>query len=187
VTWDTTTVANGSYTLTSKAIDTSGNATTSSGVAVTVANDLILNGGFEGSSSPWTLTGQAFWMTSGSTPHGGTGNLELGRAAWQPGAAEQSVTLPAGSALTLSFWMYITSTETTTFIQSDRFSVEILNSAGTVIATLANFSNLNKGSGYVQYAYSLASYAGQTVRLRFSAYQSGSLITVFRVDDVSVK
>ncbi|WP_164002991.1 Ig-like domain-containing protein [Pyxidicoccus caerfyrddinensis] len=190
VTWDTTTVANGSYTLTSKAFDTSGNTTTSAGITVTVANappDLIVNGGFEGSSSPWTLTGQAFWMTSGSTPHGGSGNLELGRVAWQAGSAEQSFTLPAGSALTVSFWMYITSAETTTLYQNDRFSVALLNSAGTVIATLADFSNLNKGSGYVQYSYSLASYAGQTVRLRFSATQNSSLITVFRVDDVSVK
>ncbi|QSQ24483.1 hypothetical protein JY651_05895 [Pyxidicoccus parkwayensis] len=187
VTWDTTTVANGSYTLTSKAFDTSGNATTSAGVAVTVNNDLVLNGGFEGSSSPWTLTGQAFWVNGGSPPHGGTGNLELGRLVWQAGSAEQSFTLPAGSALTLSFWMYITSAETTTLYQNDRLSVALLNSAGTVIAALADVSNLNKGSGYVQYSYNLASYAGQTVRLRFSATQNGSLVTVFRVDDVSVK
>ncbi len=190
VTWDTTTVANGSYTLTSKAFDTSGNATTSAGITVTVANappDLIVNGGFEGFSSPWRLTGQAFWMTSGSTPHGGTGNLELGRVAMLYGSADQSIFLPAGSAATLSFWLYITSIETTTVLHNDRLNVQLVDSSGAVITTLKSFSNLHKGSGYVQYSYSLASYAGRTVTLRFSTTQSGSLITVFRVDDVSVK
>ncbi|MCY1018159.1 Ig-like domain-containing protein [Pyxidicoccus sp. MSG2] len=187
VTWDTTSVANGSYTLTSKAIDTSGNTTTSAGIAVTVDNDFVVNGGFEGSSSPWTLTGQAFWRNGGSSPHGGSGNLELGPlSAGSSGSAEQSFTLPAGRAATLSFWLYITSGESS--LPIDSLAVEIVSSSGA-LTKLQGFSNLQKGTGYVQYSYSLASYAGQTVRLRFRATKSGwsSLITVFRVDDVSVK
>jgi hypothetical protein len=38
-----------------------------------------------------------------------------------------------------------------------------------VLATLATYSNLNKGSSYVQKSFSLAAYKGQTVQIYFEA------------------
>ncbi|HWH05128.1 MAG TPA: S8 family serine peptidase, partial [Gaiellaceae bacterium] len=68
--WNTTTVANGSHSLQARAYDAAGNVGTSSTVTVTVSNstsgtELLSNGGFEGSASPWALSGDAYWSTGG--------------------------------------------------------------------------------------------------------------------------
>jgi hypothetical protein len=84
----------------------------------------------------------------------------------------------------------VTSNETTTTTQFDRLFIEVRSTSGTLLATLATFSNLNKGTAgaYVlRGPFSLSSFAGQTVRIQFRATTDGSLTTTFRVDDVSVK
>ncbi|HEY6400607.1 MAG TPA: hypothetical protein VI479_04320, partial [Blastocatellia bacterium] len=90
-----------------------------------------------------------------------------------------------------NFWLNITSAETTTTTQFDRFFVEVRSASGTLLATLATFSNLNKVAAANAYtlrgAYSLSSFAGQTVRIQFRYTNDVSLITTFRVDDVSVR
>jgi serine protease len=63
----------------------------------------------------------------------------------------------------------------------------VLNSSGTVLGTLATYSNLNKAAGYVQKSFDLSAYKGQTVRVRFYATEDSSLQTSFVIDDVSVK
>ncbi len=190
VTWDTLGTANASYTLTSKAFDPTGNATTSAGVSVTVSNagagGPLVNGGFEGSSSPWALFGQAAWFANGTLPHGGNGYVELGRINSATSSIEQLITVPA-SAPSLSFWMYITTTETTTSVQNDQLFVEVLTSSGTLLGTLATYSNLNRGTQYSLRSFSLSAYAGQLVRLRFRTTMNGSLATTFRLDDVAVQ
>ena len=69
--WNTTTASNGGHGLQTRAFDAAGNVGSSTVVNVTVSNatggggQLIVNGGFEGSASPWTLSGAAFWSTGG--------------------------------------------------------------------------------------------------------------------------
>jgi hypothetical protein len=190
VTWDTLGTANASYTLTSKAFDPTGNATISAGVSVTVSNagagGPLVNGGFEGSSSPWALFGQAAHFANAPLPHGGSGYVELGRINSATSSIEQLITVPA-SAPSLSFWMYITTTETTTSVQNDQLFVEVLSSSGTLLGTLATYSNLNRGTQYTLRSFSLSAYAGQLVRLRFRAVNNGTLATTFRLDDVAVQ
>jgi hypothetical protein len=65
-------------------------------------------------------------------------------------------------------------------------TVQILNSSGTVLATLATFSNLNAASGYSQYSYNLSAYAGQTVKLKFTGKQVSSTETSFVIDDTAI-
>ena len=62
----------------------------------------------------------------------------------------------------------------------------MLNSSGTVLATLATFSNLNHNTGYIQHSYSLAPYIGQTVTLKFTGTEDSSLQTSFVIDDNAV-
>ncbi|HEX9004927.1 MAG TPA: hypothetical protein VGB07_33760, partial [Blastocatellia bacterium] len=85
----------------------------------------------------------------------------------------------------------VTSSETTTTQQYDRLFVEVRSTSGTLLATLATFSNLNKVTATNAYtlrgAYSLASFAGQTVRIQFRGTTDFSLPTTFRIDDVSVQ
>lgn len=99
----------------------------------------------------------------------------------------QSVSLPAGcSSYALSFWLHIDSAETTTSVAYDKLNVQVLNSSGTVLATLATYSNLNKATGYSQKSFSLAAYAGQTVNLKFTGTEDSSLQTSFVVDDTAL-
>ncbi|HMG35958.1 MAG TPA: S8 family serine peptidase [Blastocatellia bacterium] len=159
-------------------------------VTLTVSNptsELITNGGFEGSSTPWTLTGNAIRST-GSFPHSGTGYLIVANTNSTTGTAFQTIIVPAGSAAALTFWLNVTTSETTTTTQFDRLFVEVRNTSGTLLSTLATFSNLNRGTAgvYTQRGpFSLSSFAGQTVRIQFRATEDVSLPTSFRVDDVS--
>ena len=53
----------------------------------------------------------------------------------------------------------------------DTIRVQVLNSSGSVVATLATYSNLN-ASGYVQHSFSLTPYIGQKITLQFTATQT---------------
>jgi len=150
--------------------------------------ELITNGGFEGSSAPWVLSGA--FRSTGAYPHSGTGYLILGAANNTSHTAYQQITIPSGASPSLNFWLNVTSSETTTTTQFDRLFVEVRSTSGALLATLATFSNLNKGTAGVYVLRgpnSLSSFAGQTVRVQFRATTDGSLTTTFRVDDVSVK
>jgi aminopeptidase S len=52
--------------------------------------------------------------------------------------------------------------------------------------TLATYSNLNKGTGYVQRTFNVAGQAGRTVSLKFSAVEDRSLQTSFTIDDTAL-
>jgi len=154
-----------------------------------VAN-LLVNGGFEGSVSPWVGSGSGFFYTNnGNYPHGGTGYIYFGVNNNVTGQAYQTVTIPSTATGTLTFWLNVTSSETTTTTAYDRLFVEVRNTAGTLLTTLATYSNLNKGTAgvYSQKTLSLAAYRGQTVRLQYRCTMDVSLTTTFRVDDVVLR
>ncbi|MCW2918716.1 MAG: hypothetical protein JWN52_6784, partial [Actinomycetia bacterium] len=90
------------------------------------------------------------------------------------------------STASLSFWLHIDTAETTTSTAYDTLKVQVLNSSGTVLSTLATFSNLNAVTGYVQHAYSLSAYAGQTVTVKFTGAEGSTLQTSFVLDDTAV-
>jgi len=126
--------------------------------------------------------------TSGSAPR--TGSFK----AWLDGYGTthtddlfQNVTIPAGAcSATLSFWLKITTAETTTTTAFDKLTVTVRNTAGTVLATLATYSNLNKSSVYVQKSFDLTSFKGQTVRIQFHGTEDVSLQTSFFIDDTAL-
>lgn len=152
--------------------------------------ELIVNGGLEGSSSPWVGSGSgAFYIANGNFPHGGTGYIYLGVNNNVTGQWYQTVAIPSSASGDLNFWLNVSSSETTTTTQFDRLFVEVRNTAGTLLATLGTFSNLNKttAGNYTQRSFSLAAYRGQTVRLQFRTTMDSSLTTTFRVDDVSLR
>jgi aminopeptidase S len=92
------------------------------------------------------------------------------------------VTIPAGcTSYTLTFYLRINSSETTTTIAYDRFTVQL----GT--ATLATYSNLNENTSYQVRTFNVAAYAGQTLTLKFTGTEDASLQTSFVVDDVSLQ
>jgi Zn-dependent metalloprotease len=149
-------------------------------------SNLLVNGGFESSVSPWVSSGTgALYTNAGSYPHGGTGYIYFGTATSVSGQSYQQVAIPTTASGTLSFWLNVTSAETTTTTQYDKLFVEVRDTAGNLLATSATYSNLNKGTAgvYSQKSLNLSAYKGQTVRVQFRTTNDSSLITTFRVDD----
>ncbi len=152
--------------------------------------ELITNGGFEVSASPWVGSGSGYFYTAnGASPHGGTGYIYFGVNNNVTGQTYQTVAIPANATGAFSFWLNVTSSETTTITQYDKLFVEVRNTSGTLLTTLATYSNLNKTTQgvYSQKSFSLAAYKGQTIRVQFRSTMDVSLTTTFRVDDVSLK
>jgi Subtilase family/Bacterial Ig domain/Peptidase inhibitor I9 len=189
IAWNTTTASNGSHGLQTRAFDAAGNVGSSTVVNVTVSNatgggELIVNGGFEGSATPWTLSGNAYW-SNGGNQHSGTGYSVLGFYNNANGTEYQTVTIPAGHPANLTFWLQITTSESlsTAF---DFFFAEVRSTSGALLGTLATYSNRD-ASAYSQKSFSLAAWQGQTVRVQFRATTDSSLTSAFRVDDVSLR
>lgn len=153
-------------------------------------SNLLVNGGFEGSASPWAGSGSGyFYIANGSYPKGGTGYIYFGVNNSVSGQSYQTVSIPATATGSLSFWLNVTSSETTTSVQYDKLFVEVRNTAGTLLATRATYSNLNRASAgvYTLRSVDLSAYKGQTVRVQFRATTDSSLATTFRVDDASLQ
>jgi subtilisin family serine protease len=190
IAWNTTLVGNGNHGLQTKALDAAGNFFWSTVVTVNVSNaagggELIVNGGFEGSASPWSLSGNAYW-SAGGNQHSGSGYTVLGFYNNANGTEYQTVSIPAGRATNLTFWLNITTSESLSTAY-DFLYAEVRSTTGALLGTLAMYSNRNAASGYFQKSFSLASWNGQTVRVQFRATTDGSLTSAFRVDDVSLR
>jgi len=99
----------------------------------------------------------------------------------------QTVAIPSGkTSATLTFWLHIDTAETTTTTAYDTLKVQIRNSSGTVLATLATYSNLNHNTGYTQKSFSLNSYIGQTIQVYLVGAEDSTLQTSFVVDDFAL-
>jgi Zn-dependent metalloprotease len=165
---------------------TSGNATLTVGTVLPV--ERITNGGFESSTTGWSGTTGVIGAFSGQTAFEGT------RFAWLGGngsTATETLTQPVvipstATSAQLSFALHIDTAETTTSSIYDKLVVTVKNSSGTVLGTLATYSNLNKATGYQTRTFSLLPYKGQTVTLSFAMTEDSSLQTSFVVDKVSV-
>ena len=95
--------------------------------------------------------------------------------------------LPTGcTAYNFSFWLHVNTAETTTSTTYDTLKVQVLNSSGTVVATLHTYSNLDHNTGYAQRSFSLSGYAGQTVTLKFTGSEDYEYQTSFVIDDTAV-
>lgn len=155
------------------------------------AVERLVNGGFEGSTSPWVLSGSSFYTTNGAYPHGGTGYVNTGNTNNTTGIVYQQFAIPStATTANLTFWLNVSSTETSTTTAYDKLYVEVYNSSGTLLTTLATYSNLNKSADGVYFqksGFSLLSYKGQTIRIRFRGVNGSVSPTIFRIDDVSVK
>ncbi|MGH9873661.1 MAG: M36 family metallopeptidase [Pyrinomonadaceae bacterium] len=150
--------------------------------------NIIVNPGFESGTTPWVISGSTVRST-GSFPHSGVAYMILGINNSSTSTLYQTVTIPSGGA-NLNFWLNITTSEAAGAAVFDRCFIEVRNTSGTLLATLATFSNQNSGTAGVYVLrgpYNLSSFAGQTVRIQFRATNDITLPTSFRVDDVTVQ
>ncbi|MFE6823069.1 M4 family metallopeptidase [Streptomyces sp. NPDC057690] len=154
----------------------------STGGGSCTATQLLGNAGFESGSTTWTTTSGV--ITNSSSQAARTGSYKAwldGYGSTHTDTLSQSVTIPSGCTnTTFTFYLHIDSAETSTSTAYDKLTV----TAGST--TLATYSNLNKATGYVQKSFSLGSFAGSTVALKFSGVEDSSLQTSFVVDDTAV-
>jgi len=152
------------------------------------AAQLLANPGFESGSSSWTATSGVITTDTGETARTGSYKAWLnGYGSAHTDTLSQSVTIPSGCSATLSFYLHVDTAETTTGTAYDTLKAQVLNSSGTVLSTLATYSNLNAASGYTQRSFSLGTtYAGQTVTIKFTGVEGSTLQTSFVVDDTAL-
>src|SRR5689334_22653063 len=149
--------------------------------------ELLLNRGFESGNVNWTATAGVITNSTGQTPRTGSFYAWLdGYGTTHTDTLFQDVAVPASAtSVTLSFWLKINTSETTTTTAFDTLRVQIRNTSNTVLSTLATYSNLNATAGYVQKTFDLTSFKGQTVRIYFLGNEDSSLQTSFVIDDTS--
>jgi Fungalysin metallopeptidase (M36)/Fungalysin/Thermolysin Propeptide Motif len=148
----------------------------------------VVNPGFESGTAPWTFSGQVSRST-GTFPHSGVAYAILNGVNSSSGTLFQTVTVPSGCS-NLSFWLNISTSEAAGAAVFDRLFIEVRSTTGTLLATLATFSNQNSGTAGVYVLrgpFNLSSFAGQTVRIQFRGTNDVTLPTSFRVDDVSLQ
>jgi subtilase family serine protease len=167
-----TTAGSNSVTVTAK--DTTGASgsasftwTINSATGCTAAQ-LLGNPGFEtGSISPWTSTAGVLADTAEGVPAQAGSYL-----AWLDGYGEahtdtlaQTVTIPSTcKSAVFTYWVEVNSTTTNT---SNKLVLEVLNSSGTVVQTVAVATAANNGSSYVEYSTNLGAYIGQKITVKF--------------------
>lgn len=187
--------ATGNYNVT--LTGTGGGKTHSTVISLTVSpsgggsQQLLGNPGFENGStnpSPWTVTSGVIDNSSSEASHTGTWKAWLnGYGTTHTDTLVQTVAIPSvAKTAALSFWLHIDTTETTTTTTYDTLKVQVRNSSGTVLATLATYSNLTPISGYTQVSFDLSSYKGQTIQIYLVGVEDSSLKTSFVVDDFAL-
>ena len=158
----------------------------------TPTGDLILNGGFESGATSWAgSTGTiGNWNVSPyyQPAYAGVNASYLGgNGVTTTETLYQTVTIPStASSATLSFRLHIDTKETTTYTAYDKLAVEVRNSSGTLLKTLATYSNLNKATGYQLRSFDVSAYKGQTIRVHFNMTEDSMYATNFLVDAVSL-
>ena len=156
--------------------------------------ELLRNPGFEtGKLAPWVATAGVLKKKSSSFPvHAGSWLARLGgRTAPHTDTLAQTVTVAPTDgtygAATFSFWLEIKTNDPASKA-SDTLTVQVLDASGTVVKqTLHVYSNQDAVGHYVQHSFSLNSFLGQTVVLKFTGAQTlAGHSTSFFIDDTAL-
>ncbi|MFI1104907.1 hydrolase [Streptomyces melanogenes] len=152
------------------------------------AAQLLADPGFESGTSAWSGTSGVITDDSGEAARTGTYKAWLnGYGSARTDTLSQSVTIPAGcTSAKLSFYLHVDTAETTTTTAYDTLKAQVVNGSGTVLSTLATYSNLNAAGGYTQRTFDLGGYAGQTVTVKFTGTEGSQLQTSFVIDDTAL-
>lgn len=152
----------------------------------TGGQQLLLNSGFESGATSWTGTAGA--ITTAGTIAARTGSYKVllnGAGTTNTDYVQQTVTIPATAATAkLSFYVRITSAETTTSTAYDTLKTQIISNG--VTTTLGTLSNLSKNTGYALVTYDLAAFKGKSVTVKFLGYEDSSYQTTFVIDDTAL-
>jgi serine protease len=187
--------AAGTYSVSETVTDSVSGKSSTATKSVTVSgggggsSQLLQNTSFESTAS-WTASTGVICATgcSGESAHTGVGFAWLdGYGTTHTDTLSQKVTIPSGyTKATLQYYLHIDTAETTTTTAYDKLTVGVYNSSGTLLKTLATYSNLNAATGYQVHTNDMSAYIGQTVTIKFTGKEDSSLQTSFVLDDVTL-
>jgi uncharacterized membrane protein len=162
-----------------------------------ITTQLLGNPGFENgfsNAAPWVITTthnppEVIANSTLEAPHSGTFYAWLdGFGTTTTDTIMQQATIPSNAtAATLSFWLHIDTAETTTTTKFDTLNVQVRDSSGNVLQTLATFSNLDHATGYKQHTFDLSSFIGKTIQIFLIGKEDFELQTSFVLDDFALQ
>lgn len=155
------------------------------------AVNVLQNGGFESGTQGWTQTPGVIVARTGTSPTFPEGGA---RHAWLCGlnncndTLSQDISLPAGnSSVLLQLSYFITTQETAINTAYDFMQVRVQSLTQTALQqVIGTFSNLNAANIWRSLVADISQFAGQTIRLIFSAVGDSSNTSSFYVDNVSL-
>lgn len=153
--------------------------------------ELIANGGFEGTNSWNEVTSSQTELIDPQLPHTGA------QSAWLGGTDKESVqyiyqdvTVPANAtSVRLSYYRLVHQefSGLSGFFASDAtFTALLADVNGNQIGTIESVSSKNGDDKWRQVQFDLTRYAGQTVRVVFTAANPRGNVSSFFVDDVTM-
>jgi hypothetical protein len=187
------TAAAGTYNLT--VTGTGGGKTHTAPLTLTLGSggggggsQILVNPGFESGNTTWTASSGVINTSSSEPAHGGSWKAWLdGYGTTHTQTLMQQVAIfSSHTTATLTFWLHIDTAETTTTTQYDKLTVQVRNSSGTVLRTLATYSNLDHNTGYSQKTFDLSAYIGQTIQIYLVGTEDSQKQTSFVVDDFAL-
>jgi hypothetical protein len=186
----TGTAAAGTYNLT--ITGTGGGKTHTAPLTLTITagggSQFLKNPGFESGNTTWTASSGVISTSASEPAHSGSWKAWLdGYGTTHTDTLYQQVAIfSTNTSATLTFWLHIDTAETSTTTAFDTLQVQVRNSSGTLLQTLATYSNLNANTGYAQKSFNLAAYIGQTIRIYLVGSEDSILQTSFVVDDFAL-
>ncbi|WP_051906609.1 Ig-like domain-containing protein [Methylomarinum vadi] len=179
----------GAHTLVARATDTTGQYTDASKTITINNGQLIRNGSFEkGYGVGWSnTTGMQIGAILNETPYDGTKMAKFcGSGSQKSVALFQTVAIPATTpAATLSYALHIATEETSSSVR-DTLAVQLRNTSGDILTTLATHSNLNAKAGYQLHSHDVSAYKGRSVQVYFLCAEDSALATGFILDKVNL-
>ncbi|GIG56094.1 hypothetical protein Lfu02_04660 [Longispora fulva] len=144
----------------------------------------IANGGFESGTANWTITGGVVGNWTSYPAQAGSWYAWMGgNGVANTDTLSQQVAVPSGASATLNYYLRIATAETENVVY-DTFKVQVVD--GGTTTTLATYSNVNAGTGYVARSVNLDNYRGRTVTLKFVSVEDASLQTDFLLDSLTL-
>ena len=147
----------------------------------------LLNPGFESGEQHWTATPGVIAGDGPEHAHSGSWKAWLGGyGVSHTDTLYQQIAIPASAnSATLTFFLHISTQEQKNQV-FDTLKLQIRDSSGTWLKTLATYTNLQAAPGFVPVTFDLSSYRGKTITIYFVAKEDSGSMTSFVLDDFNL-
>ena len=198
--WDSAGVANGPHVFVAGATDLSGNSARSDPVDAQNMNlvstkncsslaQWLSNPKFElGPRMGWKGAKRVITDRNPDWPHSGgwVANLN-GKGRSNTRKLYQRLTIPADiCSAQLNFWLRIETNEPETAPVRDKLKLTVRKPSGTILKTLAIYSNQDSSATYALQSFDMTAFRGKTIRLQWTGSENGSGHTRFLIDDTEL-